>query len=202
MPKNVTNRALRLFHARGKRANTIGAKRKNRGAGVWGTLENLGAETATARNRLMEARHFARLYDNKQLDALCSLGRKKGRPLSRLHVLQLIRVANARQRDALARKCSNESWSVGRLELEVRRLVPPRKYGGRKQSPPRSTDEALLVTEQLLSSLIRWDSVVDVSARLPKKVRTPLLEISKAAQGLCESIRNELDGSRPKRKER
>jgi hypothetical protein len=53
-----------------------------------------------------------------------------------------------------------------------------------------------------LSSLIRWDSVVDVSARLPKKVRTPLLEISKAALGLCESIRNELDGSRPKRKER
>jgi hypothetical protein len=216
MAKKTANRALRHFHARGKRANAAGAKRKNRGIGVWGTLEHLGAGSASAKNRLMEARHFARLYDDKQLDKLCALGQKTGRALTRLHVLQLMRVDDRRQRDKLARKCSAKSWSVRQLELEVRRLVPPRRYGGRKQTPPRSIDEALLVTERLLNSLIRWASVVTslrsgipetttrakrkrvAPARLPKKFQSQLLAITKSAFELCETIRDELAGRRSK----
>ena len=222
MANTTPRQALRRFHALGKRSNRVGDRRKKREHAVWGTLEELGAETRAEKNRLMEARRFARLYDEKELAFLCRLGQGKWK-LTRTHVLQLIRVVVRQQRIDLANKCAENNWSVRELKLEIDRLGLHRAYGGRKQKPPRSTDEALLISERLLSGLIRWHSVIapverETSKRsrsgvkklrrtsrkgagprrLPDKIQVALVEISEAAFGLCENIRDELEKRRRK----
>ena len=126
MAKKQPKMTVRQFHALGQRVLKATARRKRRGEGVWGLFDELEAKSAAEKNRLQEARHFARLYDREQLDWLCGLGQTEGRPLTRFHVVVLIRVADRGQRNRLAAKCAIESWSVGRLETEVRRIVPRR----------------------------------------------------------------------------
>jgi hypothetical protein len=205
--KKDSTKALRRFHDSGKRAIEKREERENQDEGVHGTLASLGAKTTPAKNRLMEARRFSALYDDRQLDELCALGQKTGRPLTRSHVLQLIRVADRRQRKALARQCAEESWSVQRLELEVRRLVGRRTYGGRSHEPPQSIDEALVVTERMAASWIRWFDVLSAAETKPKKtsitighlprpIRTSLKKIEKELGELCMVIGAHFDGNK------
>jgi hypothetical protein len=206
---------LRTHHKAGKEAIAVRARRIRRGEGVHGTLAALEATTAKKKNRLMQARRFAALYDSQQLDALCALGKKKGRPLTWFHVVQLIRVADRRQRKVLARQCAEGSWSVRRLEMEVRRLIGRRTYGGRKHEPPQSVDEALRVTERLAAGWIRWVSVLKVGKdtaskkritlnKLPKPIREQLAAIREKAEELREEIAKKLNrqSSKPRRRSR
>jgi len=158
--------------------------------------------TVTGKNRLFEARKFARLYNDKQLETLCSLGKKQGRPLTIFHVRQLIRVPKRQHRNALAKRCAKECWSVQRLELEVGRFGPRRKYGGRRHEPPRTEVEALLVSEKMARSWIRWVEVLKGSPKdvvagtvtlksLPK-IQKKLDAISGQSKELCKLIEKRL----------
>jgi hypothetical protein len=120
MAKKKSNQPLRRFHALGKLFLKASDRRQRRGIANQGTMASLEADTQAQKNRLMEARHFARLYNDRELDWICSLGQRKGRPLTRVDVLQLIRVADRRQRNALAKKCAEEEWTARKLEMEVR----------------------------------------------------------------------------------
>jgi hypothetical protein len=202
--KKDPTKALRHFHARGKRALEEREQREHRDEGVHGTLATLGAKTRPKKNRLMEARRFAALYNDQQLDELCLLGRTTGRLLTRSHVVQLIRVADRRQRKMLAKECAEESWSVRRLEMEIRRLSGRRTYGGRSHEPPQSVDDALRVTERLAGGWIRWVSVLEpVSSgtsrkpnalrKLPGPIGKKLVIISNRIKTLGEEIANKLN---------
>jgi hypothetical protein len=192
-----SNQALRDLYVKGKRFLEVAEKRKSRGKGVRGAMSDLNAETQAKRNRLMEARHFAQLYDGDELNWLCSLGQSQGRPLTRIDVLQLIRIKDRRKRNALAKKCADEAWTARRLEFEVRRIIPRRRYGGRRQDPPRSIEQALLVTERMAASWIRWISVLEPESAntkvnlddLPTSIREPLRSIEDDAKQLNVRIR-------------
>jgi hypothetical protein len=124
--KKKPNQPLRRLHAQGKRFLFASEQRQGRGTGYQGTMASMKAETQAAKNRLMEARHFARLYNDRELEWICCLGQIKGRPRTRVDVLQLIRVADRGRRNSLAKKCAEEAWSVRKLELEVRQVAPQR----------------------------------------------------------------------------
>ena len=203
MTKKKSTKSIREFHALGKSVLKATVQRERRRAGVWGLFDEFGAETAAEKNRLQEARHFARLYDSQQLAWLCGLGRDVGRPLSRSHVLVLVRLADRRQRDRLALKCAKEAWSVRKLELEVRRIGPRRRYGGRSPSRPESVEKSLIVTEQIADRWIRWVRVLTSTEEdpkhhganwdeLPKPIRTRLTAISEEAERLRDACRKEL----------
>jgi hypothetical protein len=226
--KNDPTRILRRFHAEGKRANLKGAERKAKYKRIKGTLERLGAKTSTAKNRLMEARKFARRCDRKELNFLCGLSQKDW-VLTWSHVLQLIRVAVQGDRIELAEDCAANTWSSRRLQREIDLRGLHRSYGGRKQSRPESDEEELLITDRLLCSVIRWSSVVESDAsqtgkrgssqvKKPKRakrtktkplpssamreIRERLHDIAKDAYELCEAVRDELQDRRsrsPKR---
>jgi hypothetical protein len=196
--KKKPNRALRRFHARGKRVLRVAQQRKR----VWGTAAILGAKTSSQQHRLMEARRFAQLYSAPDLEVLCRLGQDNGRPITRLQVLQLIRVSDRRKRNALARKCAKNAWSVRRLQLEIDRLIPRRSFGGRSQAPPKSVEEALLVTAHMVGSLVRWVSVLSFAKRpardrvtvkqLPGSIRAKLRAVCQDADELWASIERQL----------
>ena len=59
MAKKQPKMTVRQFHTLGQRVLKATARRKRRGEGTWGLLEELGAKTAAEKNRLQEARHFA-----------------------------------------------------------------------------------------------------------------------------------------------
>jgi hypothetical protein len=199
---------VRRFYALGKRANQVAAKRQAADNGVWGTMDRLGATTSAQKSRIIEARRFATLYTDGQLDALCSLGRTNGRSLTRSHVVQLIRIADRRDRNILARKCASESWSVRWLEMEVRRRVSGHNYGGRKHEPPQSVDEAVRVTERIAAGVARWVSVLKESGtsrvawnRLPRPMRHDLDALAVFAKMICErAAENYRDPKKPRRK--
>jgi hypothetical protein len=196
--KKKRNQALRRFHARGKRALQVGEQRKRRGQGIWGTAASLGAKTDTDQHRLLEARRFARMYSDEDLEVLCNLGQGKGRPITRLQVVQLIRVRDRRKRDALAKRCAENSWSFRRLQFEVDREVPRRQYGGRSQEPPQSVEEALLVTARMAGSLVRWRNVLEsddltfknrvTMKKLPVTIAIPLTNLATDAAALCKKV--------------
>ena len=222
MSKKISKMTLRQFHAHGKRTNNLGDKRKAAGEGTWGTLKILGAKSAARKNRLMESRRFARLCDDQELNYLCGL-RRKGWKLTRSHILQLIRVDDRRTRRSLAAACAKNSGSTRDLQLAIDRRGLHRSYGGRKQKMPESVDAELLVTNRLLSSLVRWDSVVrsvecgvgtgsgsrvkqiERAKRVPRKqapsrtitqIRERLHRIAADAYDLCEALRRESENRR------
>ena len=132
------------------------------------------------------------------------LGQDKGRPLTRWHVVALIRVSDRGQRDRLARRCAQEGWSVQRLETEVRRIGPRRKYGGRGPSRPKSIEETLSVTELLADRWIRWVNVLAEEAvdakqqgsafsELPKPIRARLFAITREVELLAAEIEQQLE---------
>lgn len=206
-------KSVRDLHALGKRFDRLSAARISRGEGIHGTLDALKATSAAEKNRLMEARRFARLYSDEELELLCGLGQRAGRPLNKFHVLHLIRVADGKRRNNLAKRCAEEYWSVRRLEQEIRRVGPRRRYGGRKHEPPESIYEALLVTERMAAGWLRWVGVLRpvrnetskkriTLARLPRSIRRKLRDISKHAEQLCAEIAPKLTrkSSKPRKR--
>jgi hypothetical protein len=200
---NQPNPHLRSLHAQGKRFLAESDRLERRGEGSHGTMATK-AETRTEKNRRMEARKFARLYNDQELNWICSLGQSKGRPLTRVDVLQLIRLPDRRKRNALAKKCSEEKWTVRKLEMEVRLIAPRRKYGGRRQTRPRSVEEALLVTERMAASWMRWISVLRPDEvnngkrqitidQLPKPTQTKLKKVTDEFESLRAELSRQLD---------
>jgi len=182
------NLPLRQFHKLGKAELEEYNQLKRNKKSIYGRLLSKGA---TEKNRLFEARRFARLYDDKQLDWLCNLGQKKGRPLTKLHVRELIRVKAPAARNKLAQKCAEQSWSVHRLQIEVAHLLPGRRYSGAPYRVPNSVSGKLVVTEELLRKLIRWINVLSASRndakqphikQLPKNVQTKLGALKRMAE--------------------
>jgi hypothetical protein len=125
-----------------------------------GSFARLCQQTGRGRNELAKARKFARLYSPAKLRWLCSLGKKRGRPLTKSHACRLVVVSDGKLRDKLARECARRGWSVVRLEHEIQRVQLKREYGGRQMKRPESLDELLAETERLTNRWIRWNSVV------------------------------------------
>ena len=114
--KNKTLKvSLRKVHAKGVLKNERADSRDR----VWHTLEALGAKTHAERNRLMEARRFARMFSATELNYLCRLGSKNGRPLAWTHVLQLMRIKRPSRRRRLAEKCATYAWTTRELQRQV-----------------------------------------------------------------------------------
>jgi len=217
----IAKMSLRRIHALGKSANRKAEQRKKAGGRTWGTLEKLGAKTQSKKNRLMEARRFAQLCDDEELEILCGLRRTKKWKLSWWHVVQLIRIKDSALRIKLAKSCAANAWSVRALQLEIDQQGLHRPYGGRTQEPPGSEEKALHLTERLLKSLIRWERVVSPKeignrkksegkkrkrskkervnlAKPHGTIRDDLAEIATSAFEFCERIRDELQKRRRK----
>ena len=150
---------LRDFHRLGKEILQSDRRSPRRGREIraWGSLENVRKKTRRGLSELAEARRFARLYNADKLRWICSLGRNAGKPLTKSHMIRLLRVADGRKRKGLAMRCAREAWSVQQLTHEIWKICPRRNYGGRKVSPPQSLDEALMVAEHLRESLVTVD---------------------------------------------
>jgi hypothetical protein len=203
MTKKPPTMSVRQFHALGQRVLKAMARRKRRGEGVHGLLEKLGGTTRAQKIRLQESRHFAKLYSRQQLAWLCGLGRDVGRPVSRLQVLQLIKVPDRRLRNNLAGRCARESWSVRKLEREIRRLGPRRRYGGARPARPQTVAESLVITERLTSNWLRWFEVLQAAAipadkrmvtlaKLPPSIRNKMASLKKLADELCTDVERHL----------
>jgi hypothetical protein len=193
MSKKKTNPSLRRFYAQGKRALDYYRRMKRQGESIYGALPRRGVQTLSEKNRLFEARRFAKLYEGPQLEWICGLGQKRGRPLTKTHVLQLIRVPSRTDRNRLAKKCAEEEWRSGRLELEIARMLPGRRYSGAPHKVPASVDRMLVITERQLRDLVRWVNVLSSTTnktghsalnRLPGRVPQLLRKISKEAERL------------------
>jgi len=177
---------------------------------VWGSLESLNAETAAQKHRLQEARKFARLCDENELKFLYGLGQPTGWRLTPTHILQLIRVKARTQRMRLARKCARKCWSTRELQREVDRMGLHRSYGGRKKKPPESIEEALLVTQRLAATWLRWGQVLAPGqtrerpkkislGRLPTSIRTRVKQILEDSELLDGDIARYLDRQQSRR---
>ena len=215
MAQKKSGMTLRQFHAQGKRVQNAAARRKRRGDGTWGLFDELGAKTITEKNRLQEARHFAQLYDRRQLDQLCELGRFRV-GLCRSGTLPCSSEwPIVRQRDRLAKRSAQQKWSVRRLELELRRIRPRRKYGGQRYMPPTSIDEALITAEQMAERWVRWVRVLRLAKKdakqhsvklseLPRPIRTRLMAMTREAELLSAAIAQQLKPivARPRKRPR
>ena len=73
----------------------------------------------TVRNRLYEARDFARAYSGREAGRLATVRNKKDKPLSISHVKALLSEQNAGMRQQFLDKCLDESWSVRRLRQAI-----------------------------------------------------------------------------------
>ena len=95
---------------------------------------------------------FAERFTVAQARRLHRLRTSSGRPFSRRHVITLLFVSpkQAKRLTALARQ---KNWSATRLEIEVKRLRPKRKLGGRLPRQAESRTEAVV---QLIDSSERW----------------------------------------------
>jgi hypothetical protein len=198
--KNNKNLPLRQFHKLGKIELDRYRRLKREKKSVYGRL---ASKSATEKNRLFEARRFAQLYDGKDLDWLCSLGLEVGRPLTKLHVRELIRVTAQAARKRLAQQCAEQSWSVQQLQFEIARVQPSRRYSGAPYRVPSSVSGKLVVTEELLRKLIRWINVLSASRnkakqphmkQLPKNVQTKLNKFKEMAvklEALCATKRGQ-----------
>lgn len=117
-------------------------------------LDEVAAKHGAARDRVLKAARFARLYDYGALERLCALRTPAGQALSVEHVRRLIMIPNRKVRERLGRKAAKQGWSSDRLSREIRRLrgaTPGR--GGPKLRPPGTFAEGL---EQVRSWSEEW----------------------------------------------
>jgi hypothetical protein len=128
-----------------------------------GSFARLCEQTGRGRNELAKARKFARLYRGTKLDRICSLGKKRGRPLTKSHVCRLVVLSDSQLRDRLARQCANQRWSVVRLEFEIQRVQSKRPYGGRDLNKPKTLEEALIETWRMARRWNRWTDALMAS---------------------------------------
>ena len=105
-----------------------------------------------ARSTVDLARMFAERYSLQQARRFDRLRLSSGKRLSRRHVITLLFVS-PKQAKTLTAKVRREGWSACRLELEVKRLRPKRRLGGRPPRQPESRTEAVV---QLIDSSERW----------------------------------------------
>ncbi len=91
---------------------------------------------------------FAERFTLAQARRLQQLRTTNGKPFSRRHITSLLFVtpSQAQRLTALARQ---KNWSATRLEIEVKRLRPKRKLGGRR---PRQPESRTAVVVQLIDS--------------------------------------------------
>src|SRR5262245_36855923 len=68
---------------------------------------------------------FAELYSTEDLEALCSLRGRDGKPLAYTHVIQLITVKNRRVREQLQRRAARE----GLTAKDLSRVIQEQLFG-------------------------------------------------------------------------
>lgn len=163
---------VRAWYRRGQQVTGLsgeGARDVGRG------MQTLAIEAGTNPATLRRARQFARVYTEKQLDALLKLRTPEGLPLGWSHVQELIAVEDRASRAGLQRRAAGEGWTVRKLKAEVQKIHGgKRSKGGRKFATPGTPEDALR----------RLADVGRVWIRLTKE--TVLLDRSRVLDGLSE----------------
>ena len=128
------------------------AKKRGDGPYVPGVALEIAKKCKMSRSMVDLARIFARRYSLAEARKLVQLRTRGGMRLNRRHIVSLLFVPR-RQAKSLATRCCRYDWSANRLEIEVKRLRPKRKLGGRRPLQPATRTEAVV---QLIASSERW----------------------------------------------
>ena len=123
-----------------------------------GTAEKLAEKYGYSQVAVYKARQFAKMYNEDELEELCSLGESEGQPLGIGHVHQLIQVKSAGERKRLQKAASKNCWSSRKLK-EQRKHKHGYKVAtkvGRKPRRAANSDEALLQLAQHADQWLRW----------------------------------------------
>ena len=128
------------------------AKKRDDGPYVPGVALEIAKACRMSRSMVDLARIFARRYSLAEARKLEQLRTKGGMRLNRRHIVSLLFVPPS-QAKSLATRCCRYDWSANRLELEVKRLRPKRKFGGRRPRQPESPTETVV---QIIDSSERW----------------------------------------------
>lgn len=175
MAKDSSTSPLREFHDLGKEVLAFDDEnatfRNNKWVRAWGKFSELIEITGKSRDELCAARRFASWYSQRELNEICQLGQRKGRPLTKEHIKTLLRVRDETTRKNLAEKCANGSWSVRRLMLEVRGHYKGREYGGREIHAPESWQDALVEIHDVSQRWIRWSTAIEASKPISRQMK-------------------------------
>ena len=120
------------------------------------------------------------------------------------HVGILVTISWADGRAALQQRCIEGNWSKAELELEVQRLLGPRRQGGRRRRVGADRDRALVQLGRMADTWLRWCAAAagdegdgpGVLGALPKAVRDRVRKIRAAMRDLQQSVAGELAAAR------
>ena len=196
-----SNPELRSFYRLGQQACKVKEENRKppRGKLRFSVIDHIEEATGESRNEVQKAWSFARRYTKEDLEWLCSLGSKKGTPLTRCHVHRLVTVEDDQLRRDLAERTSNEEWTVDRLSVEIRLANErPTKSGRRPERFPTVLD-AMLGVEKLVKRLSVLkstlqepdddDDAAGVALKdLPRSIKSPLKGIFTELNGLQEVL--------------
>ena len=119
---------------------------------VRGVALDVAKRCQISRSTVDFARLFAGRYTLVKAKRLHRLRTKGGNRLNRRHVISLLFLSPKQANALTALVCQND-WSACRLELEVKRLRPKRRAGGRRPRPAKPGPETVI---QMVDSSERW----------------------------------------------
>jgi hypothetical protein len=160
---------------------------------------------------LRKARQFAHPehgYSEDRLKELCRLLRAHRPEFGITHVGIMVTAPWPHRAD-LQRRCITESWSKSQLEDEVKKLLGPRREGGRRRRVPTDCPLVLVQLDEMADTWQRWHrqatkertigrrirTVLDL---LPEAVRDQVGAVTRAVERLRGAIETALDAERAK----
>lgn len=123
-----------------------------------GMAKELSKESGYSEVAVYKARQFAKMYNQDELEELCSLGESEGQPLGIGHVHQLIQIKGAGERKRLQKAASKNCWSSRKLKEKRKHKLGYQVATnvGRKPRRAANSDEALLQLAQHADQWMRW----------------------------------------------
>jgi hypothetical protein len=176
----------------------LGCKAELRTEGT--SIKEFAEEHGIGEMTMRQARAFARSYNTKDLDRLCSLRRPNGLPLQWGYIPYLLTVKDRQARADLQRRAARESWSAPELYAEIRlrwAKREPKSDAGRPVKTPKSPTKCLL---QIVADGKPWihrcqqiEKALGTMRRRPRQdlaheATKVLLELARHAGALAKQI--------------
>lgn len=175
---------------------------------------DLAVEYGIGVNTAFKARAFARLYTQRELNALCGLRRPDDLPLNWAYVPYLLTVKDKRQRAQFEKQAAKRGWTAPELYAEIRRKRPNERKaagGGRPPKPTKVAGAGLSWIIQQSNTWIRYcnairPALVDLKfGRQPQRAHkevessiSVLHQLAQSAEGLATSLTKQLAASTKK----
>ena len=154
--------------------------------------------------KVRKACQFAREgegYSRRHLDDLCKLLRDHDRAIGTAFIGLFVTVSWQEGREDLQRRCVEEGWSKHRLQAAIKKLLGPRRYGGRHRRVGPDVADALVQLDGMADSWERWlrfaaekdgrrKSLLD---RLPETVRKEAASVGRAMRRLRKAVSGKLE---------